>query len=481
MTQGLDRSLIKVSLILLLGAMAALLDTTMISVALADLRREFGASPSTLQLVSTVYLLAMAAVIPLMGWSVERWGGKAMWMASIALFLLGSLLCGAAWSVASLVAFRVVQGVGGGLILPLMQAILADQAGPHRFGRAMSLVAIPGQLAPIVGPALGGLILDSAGWRWLFYSNLPVCLVALASAWKGLPASRPGRAPTFDLPGFLLFSPGLALLVYGLSLVGNSGAFLSGPAAPYLGIGTVLAAGFAAIAYRKGGAALIDLSLLHHRPYAAAAALMFLFGIAIYGPMFLLPLYSQLVRGDDALAAGMALAPQGIGTMLGIAAAGRWSDRSGPRPLVLTGIVITALATLAYTRLDVDTSRTVLAIALFIRGIGLGTAGIPVMAAAYHGLTTAQLPGATPGVHVIQRLGASLGTAVLAVVLQRRLALSPGTGGAGPEPAPVADPELASAAAFNAAFGWATAFTVIALLPALILPRHTPSAREGMS
>lgn len=154
------------------------------------------------------------------------------------------------------------------------------------------------------------------------------------------------------------------------------------------------------------------------------------------------------------------------------------------RPLVLGGIIITALATLAYTRLDVDTSRTILAIALFVRGIGLGAAGIPVMAAAYHGLTTAQIARATTGVHVVQRLGASFGTAVLAVVLQRHLALSPHVAGAGPGLATAAGPELASAAAagaFNAAFTWATTFAVIALLPALTLPRRTPSAPERMT
>lgn len=259
------RNLIRLSLALLAGAMAALLDTTMLSVALAELGREFGASPSQLQLVSTAYLLAMAVVIPPMGWEVDRWGGKATWMASLAVFLAGSLLCGAAWSVQSLVAFRTVQGVGGGLILPLTQAILADAAGPKAFGRAMSLVAIPGQLAPILGPVLGGAIVSTVGWRWIFYINLPICLVALWLAWRELPAhparlprelpahahdrqerrdegrvsrrdgptgSAGGRdvdspgarpdpypaSPAFDLAGFLLLSPALAALAYGLSL-----------------------------------------------------------------------------------------------------------------------------------------------------------------------------------------------------------------------------------------------------------------------
>lgn len=169
---ALDRPLVKTSVILLTGAMAALLDTTMVSVALPQLATEFGTSPGELQLVSTAYLLAMAMVIPLMGWAVDRWGAKTTWMLSLGFFLAGSMLCSVAWSVPSLVAFRVLQGVGGGLILPVMQAILAEVAGPRRFARAMGLVAIPGQLAPILGPMLGGAILTSYGWRWIFYINV---------------------------------------------------------------------------------------------------------------------------------------------------------------------------------------------------------------------------------------------------------------------------------------------------------------------
>src|SRR5690606_21430308 len=144
-------------------SLAALLDTTMVSVALHDLGWELGASVTDVQLVSTVYLLAMALVIPLMGALVDRLGARNTWLWCIGVFLAGSLLCGAAWSVGSLVAFRAVQGAGGGLILPLMQAILAQAAGPHRFSRAMSLVALPGQLAPIIGPVIGGVVVASLG------------------------------------------------------------------------------------------------------------------------------------------------------------------------------------------------------------------------------------------------------------------------------------------------------------------------------
>lgn len=473
MVDALDRSLIRLSLILLAGAMAALLDTTMVSVAMAELSREFGAPPGTVQLVSTAYLLAMALVVPLMGWLVDRWGAKSLWMLSLAVFITGSVLCGTAWSAGSLIAFRALQGAGGGLILPLMQAILAGAAGPRRFGRAMSLVAIPGQLAPILGPVLGGAILDAYGWRWIFLIHLPLSLAALALAWRGLPGSPGTRSARLDLGGFLLLSPGLFALIYGLSLAGTSGSFLSPPAVPWLGTGAVTVLAFAVSARRKGSAALIDMGLLRHRPYAAAASLTFLFGIAIYGPMFLLPLYFEWVWGDEALTAGAMLAPQGAGTMLAIAFAGRWSDRLGPRLPVVSGMAATALATLAFAGLGASPDRGLLAASLFVRGLGLGMAGIPAMGAAYHGLEAGKIARATAGLNVTQRLGASFGTALLAVVLQRRLA------SVSAEAAQEASPAAAHAVdAFSGAFLWSVAFALVALAPALMLPRRTPAAER---
>jgi MFS family permease len=154
------------------------------------LGREFHAPLSSIQWVSTAYLLAVAMVIPLAGWAVERFGGKRMWMLSLALFFGGSVLCGLAWSAGSLIAFRAVQGIGGGMMLPLLQAILAQAAGPRRLGRLMSAVAVPALLAPILGPVIGGVILDGLSWRWIFFVNVPVCTIALLLAWRGMPDSE---------------------------------------------------------------------------------------------------------------------------------------------------------------------------------------------------------------------------------------------------------------------------------------------------
>ena len=193
-TPGLDRALLRLASVVVLGTIMSILDTTIVNVAIDTLGRELHSSLSTIQWVATGYLLALATVIPLTGWAMERFGGKRMWMVSVSLFLVGSTLCGLAWSTASLIAFRVLQGFGGGMILPIGQAILAQAAGPQRMGRVMSVIGVPTLLGPVLGPVIGGLIVDSFSWRWIFFVNLPVGAVALALAARILPAADAHRS-----------------------------------------------------------------------------------------------------------------------------------------------------------------------------------------------------------------------------------------------------------------------------------------------
>ena len=158
----------------------SILDTTIVAVALATLGRDFHVSVTTIQWVATGYLLALAIVIPVTGWAVDRFGAKLIWMTSLSLFVIGSCLCGVAWSANSLIVFRVLQGIGGGMLLPVGQSILARAAGPQRMGRVMSIIGVPMVLGPIMGPVIGGLIVSNYSWRWIFYINLPIGIVTLA-------------------------------------------------------------------------------------------------------------------------------------------------------------------------------------------------------------------------------------------------------------------------------------------------------------
>ncbi|MGC3863829.1 DHA2 family efflux MFS transporter permease subunit [Micromonospora chersina] len=461
---GVSPALRRLVGVIMLGALAVQLDATMTNVAVHTLLREFDAALSTVQWVGTGYLLAMTAMIPLTGWAADRFGTRTLWTLSLAGFLLGSLLSGLAWSAGSLIAFRVVQGAGGGMLVPLAQTILARAAGPDRLGRVMAAIGVPAMLGPVLGPVLGGLIVDDLGWRWIFFVNLPVGLAGLLLARRVVPDDRPATAAPLDLTGLALLPPGCAAVVYGLAEAGRHGRFDAPAVVVAVGLGGALLAGFAGHALRTRREPLIDLWLLADRTFAACAAVVFLSGVALFGAIILLPLYQQQVRGASALAAGLLLAPQGVGMAIGLVAAGRLTDRIGPRPIVLVGLVVAAAGTLTYTQVAADTAQPLLAAALLVTGAGMGATVVPVLASPYRGLPPAAIPRATSAIRIFQQLGGAFGGAVLAVVLQRQLAGHADAAG--------------RAAAFGTTFWWVLGFTLLAVLPALLLPA-TRAPRPG--
>jgi EmrB/QacA subfamily drug resistance transporter len=480
----LDRAVLVVASVVVMGAIMSILDTTIVNVALRTLSNDFHSSLETIQWVVTGYMLALATVIPLTGWASERFGTKRVWLAAVVVFLMGSALSGAAWSDTSLIVFRVLQGFGGGMIMPVGMTILAQAAGPSRVGRVMSIVGVPMLLGPVLGPVLGGWLVQDFSWRWIFYINIPIGLVAVAMAIRLLPSSHKRTANEFDLRGFLLLSPGLALFVYGLAQVAAKGDLQNTYSVAALLGGLILIAGFVFHALRRKWA-LLDLSVFGDPRFSAAAMTTFLVGAALFGAMILLPLYYQVARGEGALAAGLLLAPQGLGAALVMPAAGRLSDRVGPGRVVLVGLVVAVLGTLAFTQLSANTSYIFLAAALLIRGIGVGATMMPAMAAAYQTLDHAAVPQASSTLNILQRTGGSIGTAILAVALQSNIrAALPGTGAAmGVQPIP---PNLVShlanplANAFSQTFWVALVVTALALAPALLLLRRpTTSVPEG--
>jgi EmrB/QacA subfamily drug resistance transporter len=447
----IDATLWRLAAVLLLGPLLAVLDTTIVGVGTVAVARDLGGTLTAVQWVSTGYLLAVALVMPLTGWATERFGGKAVWMASAALFTAGSALCGLAWSVPVLIGFRVLQGIGGGMIQPVGQSMIAQAAGAERLGRVMSVVVLPVTLAPVAGPVIGGLIVQNLDWRWMFYVNVPIGVAALVAAAKVLPAATRSPAAargSLDRLGLLLLSPGLAALVYGCAE----------QRPPVLVAGVVLLAAYARHAVRrKAGTPLIDVRLFARRGFAAATASSFLLGGSLYSAMVLLPLYFQQVRGADAMSAGLLVAPQALGTAAASLFVGRLTDRLGARPLMLTGLLLALTGTLPFAFLGHAPGNGLLTAALVIRGGGLGIAMIPGMSAVYGSVSRAQAPHAAGAVNVLNRVGGSLGTAMLTVVLQRSLSYHR------------ANP----AAAYGHAFGWALALSALGLVPALFYPART--------
>jgi EmrB/QacA subfamily drug resistance transporter len=462
----------------------AILDATIVNVAIPTLGRDFHTSISTIQWVMTGYLLAFASVIPLTGWTTERFGAKRVFIASLLLFMGGSALAGSAWSIETLILFRLLQGFGAGLIMPVGQTILAQAAGPQRVGRVMSVVGVPMLLGPIFGPVIGGAIVDQISWRWIFFVNLPVGLAAVVLAWRLLPEAATRGGGRLDLLGLALLSPGVAIFVYGMSEAGAAGGF-GARAVSGIALGLALVALFVWHALRRGGTALLDVALFARRGFAAAAGTNLLVGIALFGALILLPLYYQLVRGESPLSTGLLLIPQGVGAALAMPIAGKLTDEIGARVVIPSGIVLALAGTAAYTQVAADTSYVYLAAALFVIGLGLGATIMPSMAVAYQAVSREAVAHATSAINVIQRIAGSVGTALLAVVLQRSVETNlPGVDGGVARLASLSEQARAQAApaladAFGSTFWVALGLVAAALIPALLLPRLRPGPTHG--
>jgi EmrB/QacA subfamily drug resistance transporter len=478
----LSPALRRTSGVVVLGSIMSILDTTIVAVALATLGRDFHVSVTTIQWVATGYLLALSIVIPVTGWAVDRFGAKLVWMTSLSLFIVGSCLCGVAWSANSLIAFRVLQGIGGGMLLPVGQSILARAAGPQRMGRVMSVIGVPMVLGPILGPVIGGLIVSNFSWRYIFYINLPIGIVTLVLSSRWLPKwDTDERFPaSFDTLGFCLLSPGLAALVYALAEVGTTGSFTSTSVLVSFVLGVVLMAGFIMHALHIKNP-LLELHLFKDRGFTIANICIFMLGFTLFGSMFLLPLYYQIARGQEAWVAGLLMAPQGIGAACIMRWSGSVTDRVGPRRVVPFGILLMAAATIPFAFVTTSTSEVLLAGTLFLRGLGLGLTMMPVTAAAYVGLTHAEIPKASTTMNIVRQVGGSVATALFAVVLERQIVtqLGPAADKAGGStgvisstaalPPQVADPV---AAAFAHTFWWAIGAILLAFIPTLFLPNQ---------
>ena len=452
----------RISLVVMLGAIMSILDTTIVNVALATLGRDLHASIAQVQWVVTGYMLALAAVIPVSGWAAERFGAKRVYLISLVLFTAGSMLCGVSSDINQLVIFRVIQGVGGGMILPVGQMMMAAAAGPKRMGRVMSIVAVPAMLAPVLGPTIGGLILQTASWRWIFFVNVPIGAIAVISAWRTLPAAEAVARRALDFRGLALMVTGLPLLTYGLAEIGTTGSFTSLKVILPCVAGVGLIALFALHALSVPNP-LLNLRLYRRPTFSSASVAMFLLGAALFGGMILVPLYWQEVRHESVIDTGLLVGPQGLGAALIMPLAGRLTDRMGGGPLALFGVALTTVATVPFGLIGPQTSIAWLCVAMFVRGMGIGFAFMPAMTAAFAALDRSELADATPQLNVLQRVGGSLGTAVLAVVLQRALV--------------GAHTATAAASAYGTAFWAAAALTAMAVVPCIILLRAEHAAR----
>jgi len=416
----LDPSVWRIAVVAIFGTLLSQLDATIVNVSLSSLARDLHSNLSTIQWVTSGYLLALTLILPLNGWLVDRIGGRALYLWCFTTFTLSSALCGLAWSARSLIGFRVLQGLSGGLLAPMAQMMIARVAGRH-MARVVGYVAAPVLLAPILGPVVAGAILAHGSWRWLFLVNLPVGALAALLAVLFLPDDRgETRRRNLDWLGLAFLSPGLVLLLYGSERFGEStGRWVIAAS------GTLLAA-FFWIAMRKGDRALVDLGLFRRKAFSAAALTQFLSNGALFAGQMLIPVYLIEACGRSPSAMGFMLAPLGLGMMVTYPSLGALTQRFGIRRVSAGGAFLALTATLPFLFLvSHGPNGLLVAFALFFRGMGQGGVGIPSMSAAYASVDRQHLPTASTSLNIVQRLGGPTLTTLCATVLGWRLEVTP--------------------------------------------------------
>ncbi len=395
------------------GAFVAILDNTIVNTAIPKLQAVFGADIHQISYVATGYTLASGALVPATGFLANRFGIKRIYIGSLVLFTIGSALCGLAWNTASIIFFRILQGAGGAALFPLAFAILFQAFPAQERGRANGFFGIPILFAPAIGPTIGGFLVQYVDWRWIFYVNVPIGIAGAFLALRVLRESPPRRELRFDLPGFLLASIGLALLLYGTSNLAYDGfssiLTVSGP----IVAAALLLLIWVAVELRVRQP-LLDLRLFKRRNFLIGNMLTWIGTIGIFGPAFLLPQYLQNLRGLDPFSAGLLLFTAGVGTVVGTIMAGSLYNRVGPRVLIVVGGLLTFVTSLLLQGWSTTTSpySTLLWINLF-RGIGLPLFLQSANTSALFGITGRALPGATTLNVVSRNVIAALSIAIL--------------------------------------------------------------------
>jgi EmrB/QacA subfamily drug resistance transporter len=486
--EKIDAAVLKVAGVVVLGAIMSILDITVVNVALPVFQNVFADDPakplaySAVAWTVTAYTLALATVIPLTGWAADRFGTKRLYIMAIVLFTAGSALCAAATSLNMLISFRVLQGLGGGMLMPLGMTIMTRAAGPARMGRLMAILGVPMLLGPIFGPILGGWLIDIASWHWIFLINVPLGLIAAIYAYVVLPKDYPEPTESLDVLGVALMSPGLAAFLFGVSSIPEKGTMNAPKVYLSMTIGLALMLAFVWHSFRPKHP-LLDLRLFRNRNLSVSSITMFIFAAAFFGGLLLVPTYYQQVRGESTLSAGWLVAPQGLGAMLTMPVAGYLVDKIPVGRIVPFGLVGIVAGMFGMTQIDADTSKWTITGLLFVMGLGMGGTMMPIFTTALKTLTHHEVARGSTLLNITQQIASSIGVAVMSVVLTNNLKESPialpaiasrrdpslidQLGG----PAGVAKGLSDAAQAFASTFWLAAILVALTLVPASFLPR----------
>ena len=463
MTQSSDHGLVEiprqvwtVTWVVVFGAFMGALDSSLVNVGLDTIGTDLHSALTSVQWVASGYLLALGAALPISAWLGRRMGTGRLWLASLAVFTVASVLCAAAPNLTVLILMRLFQGLAGGLLVPAGQSVIGEIAGPKRLGRVMNTAGLAVVVAPALGPTIGGLLIHSLSWRWLFLINVPIGAIALVLGFRLMPLDRGRRSP-LDLSGLVLLAGGLSVLSYGIIQA-------SGPDGPLTArtIGTLAAGAAALLAYvftsRGKENPILSLRLFANRVYSAASVAAFFTGAALFGGVIILPLYFELLRGRSVIDTGLLLLAFGAGTAASMRSGGRLTDRLGGGIVGAIGLAISVVTTLPFIFLDAHADLVLIEIILFLRGAGMGLAGVPLMTAAFATAPRELISHATAELNIVQRVAGAVGSGMFVAILEHN----------GP----------ATLSSFRTTFFWLTVTAVGALIVACWVAVESRRATE---
>lgn len=409
-----------VGIVFVFGLFMDLLDMTITNVALPTFARAFRAGTTTIEWVVTGYLLSLAVFIPVSGWAGDRFGSKRTFMFALSAFVLGSLLSGLAWNIQSLIAFRVLQGVGGGMLTPVGTAMVFRAFPPAERAVASAVLLIPTVVAPASGPVLGGYLVEFHSWRWIFFINIPIGLLGLLVAGFFLREQKQDDPGRLDLPGFFLGAAGLASLVYGLAEAGSHG--FDDARVLTFGLGGLALLALFTLVELCTAQPMIEIRLFLNKLFRAANTVQLVGYAGFAGALFLLPLLLQAEMGLSPLESGLTTFPQAIGVVMMAQPASRLYKHIGPRRMMMTGMLGASLTTLAFLLVDLESSLWWIRLIMLARGWSFALILVPMQAATFATIRPQDTGRASAIFNAGRQVAASFGVALLATVLTNRLA-----------------------------------------------------------
>ncbi|MDR6719655.1 DHA2 family efflux MFS transporter permease subunit [Paenibacillus sp. 2003] len=457
-------------LAIIVGMIMVILDSTVVNVAIPNLVQYFETDLKTIQWTVTGYTLALSAVIPLAGWLTDRFGAKRVFLFTIAMFTLGSVLCSIAQSPEQLIIYRIIQGLGGGMVAPIGMAMVFRLAPPERRGSIMGMLGIPMLLAPALGPVLSGWFIESLSWHWIFLINLPIGIAAFILCIKFLPDTDRGRTPALDLLGMILAPIAFSMLAYGVSEGGTS--WTSATTLTGVIVGGVALILFIIVELRHQNP-LLELRVFKSSDFSRGIILAWVSQVALFGAMILIPLYLQQIKGYTALETGLILLPQALASGVGMPLGGRLFDKIGARPLAFVGLGIISGALFILSSITAETGLGLIITALVMMGLGMGLSMMPLNTHVLNAAPRKLVGRVTPLTAAAQQVVVSFAVAGLTGFLTSRIADNTTS----PEPTAIVHGLVAG---FNDTFFLAACIALFGCLLSLILRKPKPMQEEEL-